>query len=72
MISGYPQLKCSSSTGVSCTGADNANAIVVKQQAVVPMWFAQILGIPNMTVSATSHGGCHRRSTPSRSTSNWC
>jgi hypothetical protein len=42
---------------VSCSGADNANAIVVKQQAIVPMWFAQILGVRNMTITATSTAG---------------
>ena len=57
MLSGYPSLKCLASTGVSCTGSDSANAIVVKQQAVVPMWFAQILGISNMTITATSTAG---------------
>ncbi len=57
MLSGYPSLKCLASTGVSCTGSDNANAIVVKQQAVVPMWFAQILGVSNMTITATSTAG---------------
>jgi hypothetical protein len=57
MLSGYPQLKCLTSTGVSCTGSDNANAIVVKQQAVVPMWFAQILGLHNMTITAQSTAG---------------
>ncbi|HWE48094.1 MAG TPA: pilus assembly protein TadG-related protein [Caulobacteraceae bacterium] len=56
-VSGYPQLKCLTTTGVSCTGSDSANAIVVKQQAVVPMWFAQILGIHNMTIAATSTAG---------------
>lgn len=31
MATGYPQLKCLTSTGVSCTGPDSANAIVVKE-----------------------------------------
>ena len=57
MVSGYPSLKCLASTGVSCTGSDSANAIVVKQQAVVPMWFAKILGINNMTITASSTAG---------------
>ncbi len=54
MVSGYPVLKCLSSTGVSCTGSDSANAIVVRQQATVPLWFAQVLGVQPFTVSATS------------------
>ena len=32
MASGYPALRCFSSTGISCSGSDSANAIVVKQQ----------------------------------------
>ena len=41
MVSGYPQLKCLTSAGISCSRAPiSANAIVVKQQATVPMYFA--------------------------------
>ncbi len=44
MVSGYPQLKCLTSAGILCSWASiSANAIVVKQQATVPMYFAQIL-----------------------------
>ena len=32
MASGYPKLRCLSSTGISCTGPDSANAIQVKQR----------------------------------------
>lgn len=54
MASGYPKLKCLTSTGVPCNGGNSANAIQVKQQAAVPMWFAQIVGVETMTVSATA------------------
>ena len=57
MVSGYPQVKCFTSTGVACTGPSGGNGIVVKQQATVPMWFAQVLGISSMVVSATSTAG---------------
>lgn len=57
MASGYPMLKCLTSTGVACGGTNSANAIQVKQQATVPMWFAQIIGVPPMTVSATATAG---------------
>ncbi len=57
MASGYPVEKCLTSTGVSCSGPDSANAIQVKQQATVPMFFAQILGVNSFTVSATSTAG---------------
>jgi Putative Tad-like Flp pilus-assembly len=45
MASGYPKLKCLTSTGVSCTGPDSANAIQVKQQATLPLYFGQVLGM---------------------------
>jgi Flp pilus assembly protein TadG len=54
MASGYPQLKCLTSTGVSCTGPDSANAIVVVEQATVPLYFARVLGINSWQISATA------------------
>lgn len=57
MVSGFPVLKCLTSTGVTCTGtelAGGANAIQVSEKAAVPMWFAQILGFPSFTLTATS------------------
>ena len=59
-VSGYPKLKCFTSTGISCTmgtGYDDANGIVVEEQASVPMWFASIFGISSIPVSATSTAG---------------
>jgi len=57
MASGYPVLKCFTSTGVSCGGSSSANAIVVKQQATVPLYFAPIFGINSVQISATSTAG---------------
>jgi Flp pilus assembly protein TadG len=57
MASGYPQLKCFTTTGVSCTGPDSANAIVVVEQATVPLYFARVLGINSWQISATSTAG---------------
>ncbi|HEX4198954.1 MAG TPA: pilus assembly protein TadG-related protein [Caulobacteraceae bacterium] len=54
MASGYPVLKCLTSISLSCVGSDSANAIQVSEQSVVPMYFAQIFGVPSITVSATS------------------
>ena len=54
MASGYPQLKCLTSTGLPCDPPTNANAIVVKQQVVVPMLLAQVVGFTSMTVTATA------------------
>lgn len=52
MASGYPQLKCFTSTQVSCGGSDSANAIVVVEQATVPLYFARVLGINSWQISA--------------------
>ena len=57
MASGYPKLKCLSTTGVACGGIAAANAVVVKQQATVPTMFARVLGIQSLQVSATSTAG---------------
>jgi Flp pilus assembly protein TadG len=57
MVSGYPALKCFTSTGVACTGAAGANGIVVKQTAAVNTWFAALLGVPSVQVTATATAG---------------
>jgi Flp pilus assembly protein TadG len=54
LVSGYPKLKCFTSTGISCTGPDAANGIVVQQTASVPMWFASIFGLQSIPVTATA------------------
>jgi Putative Tad-like Flp pilus-assembly len=58
-VSGYPLLKCLTSTGVSCggTGTDQANAIVVKQQATVPLIFGKLFGKSSITLTATATAG---------------
>jgi Flp pilus assembly protein TadG len=57
MVSGYPKLKCLTSTGVSCTGPDSANAIVVQQQATVPLIFGKLFGMTSTTLTATATAG---------------
>ena len=57
MVSGYPALKCLTWTGVTCVGANNANAIVVKQQSSINTWFASLFGVKTITVTATSTAG---------------
>ena len=54
MASGYPQLKCFTSTGVSCAGPDSANGIVVRQTMTVPLVFGKLFGVSNVTFSATA------------------
>jgi hypothetical protein len=57
MASGYPALRCFTSTGVPCSGSSTANAIVVQQNATVPLYFAPIFGINTVQISATSTAG---------------
>ncbi len=57
MATGYPKLMCLTSTGVACSGGTSANAIKVQQQASVPMWFAQVIGISSVPVTATALAG---------------
>jgi Flp pilus assembly protein TadG len=54
MASGYPMLKCLSSTGVSCVGSPASNAISVIQQANAPTYFAKVLGIDSVSLSASA------------------
>jgi Flp pilus assembly protein TadG len=57
MVSGYPQVKCLTTLtneSIPCLAPANANAIVVEQTATVPMFFAQVLGIHTMTITATA------------------
>ena len=63
MVSGYPKLYCSSTVagwGVVCNTAltsaagNGANAIVVSETSTVPMYFAALIGVPSITVTATS------------------
>jgi Flp pilus assembly protein TadG len=57
MASGYPVLKCLTSTGISCTGPDSTNAIQVKQQATVPLYFGGVLGLKAWQISAPATAG---------------
>jgi Flp pilus assembly protein TadG len=58
MVTGYPVLKCLTTTNVTCSGTElsgGANAIQVQEQASVPMWFAPVLGFASTyTLTATS------------------
>jgi Flp pilus assembly protein TadG len=60
-VSGYPKLLCLTSTGVSCTGSDSANAIRISEQADIPTLFAGIFGISSWhlttTATASAKGG---------------
>jgi hypothetical protein len=63
MASGYPQLSCDHNITnlVSCAGpttqcvSPGCNTITVKQQATVPLIFAQWFGVSSVQLSATSY-----------------
>jgi Flp pilus assembly protein TadG len=57
MASGFPQYVCFSSTGISCSNANNANGIRVKQNATVPLFFGRVLGFNSATISASAVAG---------------
>jgi Flp pilus assembly protein TadG len=54
MVSGYPKLECLTSVGQDCNGPNSANAIQVKQRAVIQTWFSQVIGIDTFTVTVSS------------------
>jgi len=56
MVAGYPKYAClgAPTTQAACQGPYSANAIQVKEQAIVPTFFAKIFGINQMTITATS------------------
>ena len=68
MATGYPQLKCLTSISVPCTGPDSANAIVVKEQATVPLIFGKLLGMSSTTLTVTSTAAAGGGSTGSTGT----
>jgi Flp pilus assembly protein TadG len=60
MASGFPKLKCFTTTGVTCAGtelAGGANAIQVSETASVPLWFGQLAGLTAFSITATSTAG---------------
>jgi Flp pilus assembly protein TadG len=57
MVSGYPLVKCLSTLstqGMACVAPANGNAIQVKQQATVPMYFAALFGTSSITLTASA------------------
>jgi len=54
MVSGYPLVRCLTSLASSCPSPAYGNAIQVKQQAAVPMYFARLFGIKSITISTSS------------------
>lgn len=57
MVSGYPKVLCLttlSNAGMSCVAPANGNAVQVKQQMVVNLFFAPIFGKKTLTLTAMS------------------
>jgi len=57
MVSGFPLLKCLTtlqSLGIACQGSVPYNAIQVKEQTTVPMYFAALFGLKTVTITASA------------------
>jgi len=57
MVSGYPKVECLttlSNEGMSCVAPGDGNAVQVKEQMVVNMYFAPIFGVKTITLTATA------------------
>ncbi|MCB1540091.1 MAG: hypothetical protein KDJ25_04325 [Rhodoblastus sp.] len=52
-VSGYPRAVCLTSTNIAC-GSVGANAIVVKQQIVMPLVLGKYFGVTSKTMVATA------------------
>ena len=66
MVTGYPKTLCLNTLkamGQACSSPTNANAIQVKQQVVIPMYFASVLGFKSYTITTTATAAM-RGSTP--------
>lgn len=60
IVSGYPKLLCLTTLtnqGEACVAPANANAIQVKQQITLPLFFAQMFGKKSLTLTATATAG---------------
>ncbi len=59
VVSGYPKLQCLTTVknlGQSCIAPNNANAIVVEEQSVIPTFFSKVFGVNQLTISTVSTG----------------
>ncbi len=57
MVSGYPLVKCLTTLtnqGLPCIAPANGNALQVKQQVTVPLYFASLLGARPVTITAVA------------------
>ncbi len=57
MVSGYPLLECLSTLtneSIPCVAPANANAIQVKEQARIPLFFGGMFGLSSVTIQATA------------------
>ncbi|WP_263382798.1 Tad domain-containing protein [Granulicella arctica] len=67
MVSGYPRIECLSSLmaqGMACSAPGNGNAMMVRQQIVMPLLLMPVLGFKTMTLTATATASMNG-STPS-------
>ena len=57
MVSGYPKVSCLTTLtaqGMACSSPSNGNAMTVKQQLTLPMYFMVVLGIKTLNIGASA------------------
>jgi Flp pilus assembly protein TadG len=57
MVSGYPQVKCLTTLknlGEACVAPALGNAVAVKQQVTIPLYFLRVVGKSTITLTASS------------------
>ena len=57
MVAGYPKIKCLNTIandGITCGSPSNGNALQVKQTISVPLTFMRVLGISQLTMTASA------------------
>jgi len=59
VVSGYPKLECLTTVknlGQGCIAPNDANAIVVEEQSIIPTFFSKVFGVNQLTISTVSTG----------------
>lgn len=57
MAAGYPLVRCLTSTGLPCAAPSNGNALVVRQQVNLPLFFGRVIGMSSVNITATATAG---------------
>src|ERR1022692_2195243 len=67
MSTGFPMIRCMTTLktqGLACSSPGNGNALTVKEQADVPMWFSRLVGVNTIHISASATASMNGGSAP--------